>query len=204
MLWWCVFKQVDCQPVLITLNQTSTISFWTQIYLTIGLQIYINTRVVWKELVWTTPKICVHQPKNPNWNNIQYTKLPKNMFMLHGAETEGYPELAYACPWLYSSESTYQKNWWLPTTNLRFQTTHHHLPKKDVSFQTRPPEFQPHTHVHAYHEGSGFKNPSLVLWLAMGGGNLGFRPRRFSPSGFFLGFIFLWRLVLADQSPPLP
>jgi len=31
------------------------------------------------------------------------------------------------------------------------------LKKNWVSFQTRPPEFQPHTHhVHVYHEGSGF------------------------------------------------
>jgi len=35
-------------------------------------------------------------------------------------------------------------------------------PTKSVFFQTSPPEFRLHTHVHAYHEGSGFKNPSLV------------------------------------------
>jgi len=42
-------------------------------------------------------------------------------------------------------------------------------PKKKVFSQTRPPEFRPHTHVHAYHEGSGFQNPSLVPWFAMEG-----------------------------------
>ena len=41
---------------------------------------------------------------------IPYTKFPKKMFVLHGAETEGYPELAYACPWWYLSESIWWKN----------------------------------------------------------------------------------------------
>jgi len=43
------------------------------------------------------------------------------------------------------------------------------------------------------------------------GGDLGPRPRRYSPSGVFLGFFFKWGLVrnkwglvLADRSPPLP
>jgi len=45
--------------------------------------------------------------------------------------------------------------------------------------------------------------PKFSTWLEHSSpwGDLGPRPRRFSPSGFFLGF-FLWGLVLADRTPP--
>jgi len=73
--------------------------------------------------------------------------------------------------------------------------------KENVSFQTRPPGFQPHTHVHAYHEGSGFKNPNLVPWLAMGG-TWDLDPDDFLLRGFF-GFFFL-RIGPCGPVPPPP
>jgi len=70
-----------------------------------------------------------------------------------------------------------------------------------VSFQTRPPEFQPHTHVHAYHEGSGVKNPSLVLWLAMGGA-WDLDSDDFLLRVFFLDFLFYGDWSLRTGPPP--
>jgi len=81
------------------------------------------------------------------------------------------------------------------------------ISKKDeiffVYFQTRPSKFRPHTHLHTYHEGSGFKHPSLISWFAMGG-TWDLDPDDFLLRGFFLDFLFKWGLVLADWSPPLP
>jgi len=66
------------------------------------------------------------------------------------------------------------------------------ISKKDekifVYFQTRPPEFRPHTHVHTYHEGSGFKHPSLISWFAMGR-TWDLDPGDFLLRGFFLDFL---------------
>jgi hypothetical protein len=39
------------------------------------------------------------------------------MFMLQGAQAQGYPELAYACPWWYLSEST----WWQNKNTTKFE-----------------------------------------------------------------------------------
>jgi len=58
--------------------------------------------------------------------------------------------------------------------------------------------------VHAYHEGSGFKNPSLVPWFAMGG-TWGLDPDDFLLRVFFLDFIFNgdWSLRTGPPPPPL-
>jgi hypothetical protein len=48
---------------------------------------------------------------------IPYTKFPKKMFVLQGAKTEGYPEIAYACPWWYLSETV----WWQNKDKTKFE-----------------------------------------------------------------------------------
>jgi len=132
--------------------------------------------------------------------------------MLHGAETEGCPELAYACPWLYSSESTYKKNDDSPPLICvtRLPITIYQMvmgSARGCGADIRVGVFGK-THffsffVHAYHEGSGFKNPSLVPWLVMGG-TWDLDPDDFLLQVFFLDF-FLMEIGPCGPvpSPPL-
>ena len=71
-----------------------------------------------------------------------------------------------------------------------------------MSFQTRPPEFQPHTHVHAYHEGSGFKNPSLVRGSPWG--ELGTSTQTIFSFGFVFLRFFLMGIGPCGPVPPPP
>jgi len=78
------------------------------------------------------------------------------------------------------------------------------LPEYQLPFtylQTLPPEFRPHTHMHAYHEGSGSTKFSTWLERSSPWWDLGTRLRRVSPSWIFSGIFFYG---VADQSPPTP
>jgi len=76
------------------------------------------------------------------------------------------------------------------TTNPHSQTTHYNYPHKKVYSQTLPPEFRPHTHMHAYHEGSGSTKFSTWLERSSPWEDLEPRLRRLAPSGFFVGILF--------------
>jgi len=60
-----------------------------------------------------------------------------------------------------------------------------------------------HTHVHAYHEGSWFKNQSLVPWFAMGG-TWDLDPDDFLLRVFFLDLFFYGDWSLWTGPPPSP